>query len=76
MVEVVEEKVEVNEDKFDFFKSIGSPQFIVAPMVDQSELPFRMLCRRYRSQLCYTPMFHAKQFAESEQYRKKMFTPC
>ncbi len=45
-------------------------------MVNQSELAFRMLTRRYKAQLCYTPMFNAKQFAESKTYRKRMFTPC
>jgi len=32
---------------WEFFKRIGSPKCHVAPMVDQSELPFRMLCRKY-----------------------------
>jgi tRNA-dihydrouridine synthase 1 len=35
-----------------------------------------MLTRRYKAQLCYTPMFHARLFSEGEHYRKKMFTPC
>ncbi|XVF15509.1 hypothetical protein REPUB_Repub09cG0160000 [Reevesia pubescens] len=26
---------------------LGRPKLIVAPMVDNSELPFRMLCRKY-----------------------------
>ena len=31
---------------FSFFESIGSPMTVVAPMVDQSDLAFRMLTRR------------------------------
>lgn len=46
-------------------RSIGSPTRIVAPMVDQSELAFRRLCRRYGSNLCYTPMYNSKCFASS-----------
>lgn len=57
----------------EFFRSIGSPQRIVAPMVDQSELAFRMLCREHGAQLCYTPMFHSRLFAESQEYRTRMF---
>ena len=48
-------------------------KYIVAPMVGASELPFRILCRKYGAQLVYTPMMLASQFATSEEYRKKEF---
>lgn len=44
---------------------------VVAPMVDQSDLPFRLLCRRYGSNLCVTPMIHARLVTESSMYRKR-----
>lgn len=44
-------------------------------MVDQSELPYRMLTRKYGADICYTPMYHARLFSTSEKYRKDMFTP-
>ncbi len=48
----------------------------MAPTGNLSELPFRMLTRHYKAQLCYTPIFDAEKFATNEDYRKKMFTPC
>ena len=62
-------------DRYAFYRSIGSPKFIVAPMVDQSELPYRMLTRKYGAQLCYTPMLHARLFTENEKYRQEFFCP-
>lgn len=35
-----------------------------------------MLCRRYNTQLCYTPMINSRSFAQFKQYREHNFTPC
>ena len=62
--------------RYDFYRAIGSPTRIAAPMVDQSELPFRMLCRDYGAQLCFTPMLHARVALDSPSYLPKNFTTC
>ena len=46
---------------------------VVAPMVDQSDLPYRLLCRRYGANLAFTPMIHARLFQTSKAYRRKFF---
>eukprot|EP00697_Spironema_sp_BW2_P014205 gnl/Spiro4/459_TR253_c0_g1_i1.p1 gnl/Spiro4/459_TR253_c0_g1~~gnl/Spiro4/459_TR253_c0_g1_i1.p1 ORF type:complete len:639 (+),score=204.59 gnl/Spiro4/459_TR253_c0_g1_i1:1413-3329(+) len=58
------------------YRSLGSPRFVMAPMVDQSELAFRMLGREFGCELCYTPMLHSKQFSTNAEYRLKFFTTC
>src|SRR6185369_12661822 len=62
-----------------FYESIGSPKYILAPMVDQSEFAWRQLCRSFlppaerNSLLAYTPMFHARLFADTQKYRDSHF---
>lgn len=58
------------------WRKLGEPKLIVAPMVDQSELPFRMLCRKYGATAAYTPMLHARLFAENPKYHQVEFTTC
>lgn len=64
-----------------FYESLGSPKYIVAPMVDQSEFAWRLLTRSFlppdlrTSILAYSPMMHAKLFSEKAAYRGEHFKP-
>ncbi|KAH6661939.1 dihydrouridine synthase [Plectosphaerella plurivora] len=64
-----------------FYESIGSPKYIVAPMVNQSEFAWRMLTRSFLSEeekskvLAYSPMYHSRHFSENEGYRNINFQP-
>jgi tRNA-dihydrouridine synthase len=44
---------------YEFWELIGSPKYVCAPMVDQSELSFRKLLSNYNCDLYYTPMIHS-----------------
>ncbi|CAM6112485.1 unnamed protein product [Calypogeia fissa] len=61
---------------WEHWRKLGAPKMHVAPMVDQSELPFRMLCRKYGATAAYTPMLHARLFAQDGKYRTKEFSTC
>merc|ERR1712093_615185 len=64
-----------------FYESIGSPKFVLAPMVDQSEFAWRMLSRSFippssqRDLVAYTPMLHARVFSETPKFRDGHFQP-
>mmetsp|Transcript_26375 Transcript_26375/g.55084 ORF Transcript_26375/g.55084 Transcript_26375/m.55084 type:complete len:637 (-) Transcript_26375:24-1934(-) len=48
-----------------FYQRTHSPKHILAPMVAQSDLPFRLMCEQlYDVHLSYTQMIHAHNFAE------------
>jgi tRNA-dihydrouridine synthase len=59
-----------------YTQTLNSPQRICSPMVGQSELAFRMLCRRHGCDLAYTPMAIAAKFCVSAQYRSDIFSTC
>ncbi|KAI1074355.1 FMN-linked oxidoreductase [Whalleya microplaca] len=62
-----------------FYESLGSPKYVLAPMVDQSEFAWRMLTRSFLTPaenaklLAYTPMFHARLFKDTPKYRDTHF---
>uniref|UniRef100_A0A0N4Z1Z8 tRNA-dihydrouridine(16/17) synthase [NAD(P)(+)] n=1 Tax=Parastrongyloides trichosuri TaxID=131310 RepID=A0A0N4Z1Z8_PARTI len=62
--------------KFFWKKNITKVTKVVAPMVDQSELAFRMLLRNHGSQLCFTPMLHAHLFTTNLTYRSTALASC
>ena len=60
----------VNEGQVFYKQILGSPTRILAPMVAQSELPWRLLARRRGCQLCYTPMWSSLLTATDPNYAK------
>ncbi len=62
---------------FDFYEqTLKSPKTVVAPMVEASELAWRMLARKYGADLCFTPMWHAGVFVRNERYRLDALQTC
>lgn len=64
-IDILKSKYIVNEqiieDSWLWWRNqCGSPRFVLAPMIGQSDICFRVLCRRYGVSLCYTPMYLAK----------------
>jgi|TARA_B100000524_G_scaffold346274_1_gene246189 tRNA-dihydrouridine synthase 1 len=57
-----------------FWERIGKPRYVLAPMVDQSEQSFRVLCKRHGANLAVTPMFSARSFVQKN-YREQHFGP-
>jgi len=47
----------------------GSPIFAMAPMVGQSDRPFRMLCRKFGASVCWSEMLMADRFSSDAAYR-------
>ena len=60
--------------KYSLWESLGSPKYALAPMVDINDLPFRLLCRKYGTQLTFTQMYNIKLFAVIEEFRKKVLS--
>jgi hypothetical protein len=54
---------EARQSSMNFYQRLKSPKNILAPMVAQSDLPFRLMCEQlYNVDLSYTQMIHAYNF--------------
>ncbi|KRX03210.1 hypothetical protein PPERSA_07038 [Pseudocohnilembus persalinus] len=68
------------------WEKLGSPKYVCAPMVGQSELPFRLLVKKYGCQLGFTPMIKCdtllkglkqiKKPSKKQKFIDKFFQTC
>lgn len=58
------------------WSGLKRPAMVLAPMVDASELAWRLLGRRHGVTLAYSPMFHAAIFKRDLRYRKEALQSC
>lgn len=70
----MKDSMDKSERAWNAWRDLGSPKYVVAPMVDGSELAFRDICRKYGAHLAYTPMLHSKNFANCAKFRGEYFT--
>eukprot|EP01063_Lacrimia_lanifica_P010875 TRINITY_DN17631_c0_g1_i1.p1 TRINITY_DN17631_c0_g1~~TRINITY_DN17631_c0_g1_i1.p1 ORF type:complete len:484 (+),score=177.07 TRINITY_DN17631_c0_g1_i1:55-1452(+) len=63
---------------YELYDLLGQPKTIVAPMVEQSELAFRILTKRYGADLTYSPMINSACFVKehAQNFRIKEFSTC
>jgi len=52
-----------------YWTRLNQPKRVLAPMVAQSDLPFRILCRNHGTDLCFTQMIHATNFIISKSFQ-------
>jgi len=52
-----------------FYDRLNRPKSVAAPMVAQSDLAFRKLCRKHGTELTYTQMIHSKNFCISKTFQ-------
>ena len=57
---------------YEIYKHLGCPKYILAPMVLQSELPFRIMCKKYGTMLSYTPMITSSELIKDYQMYGKI----
>jgi tRNA-dihydrouridine synthase 1 len=53
----------------DFYNEIGSPKYIAAPMVEHSDIAFRVLTRRHGADLAFSQMFNANTLWSAKQFQ-------
>lgn len=67
---------EMESEGWRWWRSLGAPRLVLAPMVDASELAWRLLSRELGATLCYSPMLHAAVFARDPKYRRDALASC